>query len=133
MLFISIWQRELNRVPIRFTTLYIQLLSWLYTLFPSVLMLLISWLLCHMLWLWLCVWCDHSITTIIPFCDSMSVMWYFPCSTLVRKEILNNDLAILPSHDKNSTSSNYLTTIFYFSNLTPRVFLWAIDNSQAFW
>jgi len=44
--------------------------------------------------------CCHTFVTL------WLVMWYFPCSTLVikekkrkRKEILNNNLAILPSHD----------------------------------
>jgi len=48
--------------PLDFATLYIQLLLWLYTLSPTVLMP-VSWLLCHMLWLWH----DHSVTSVTPF------------------------------------------------------------------
>ena len=54
-----------------------------------------------------CCDCDTWLLVIWPFCDSVTVMWCFLCSTLVikekkrkGKEILNNDLAILPSHDK---------------------------------
>ena len=52
--------------PLDFATLYIQLLLWLCTLSPTVLMP-VSWLLCHMLWL--C--CDHSVTLVTPLwlCD----------------------------------------------------------------
>jgi len=36
--------------------------------------------------LWLCMWHDHNVTILWPLlylCDSVTVMWYFPCSTLV--------------------------------------------------
>ena len=88
----SVWQRELDKVPVRFAILYIQLLLWLYIL-SSIVLMSTSWPFCHMLWPWPLWLCDlsHDI---------------FPCSTLVikekkrkEKEILNNDLAILPSHD----------------------------------
>jgi len=71
-------------VPVRFAILYIQLLLWLCTMSPTVLMF-ISWLLCHMLWL---VTCDSvcDVTILWPlshFCDSVTIMWYFPHSILV--------------------------------------------------
>jgi len=51
--------------PLDFTILYIQLLLWLCTLSPTVLMS-VSWLLCHMLWLWLVTMCN---VTILWLCD----------------------------------------------------------------
>jgi len=39
----------------------------------------------HMLWLWLwlwLMWCD-LVWPMSYLCDSVTVMWYFPCSTLV--------------------------------------------------
>ena len=102
----SNWQRELDRVPIGFPISYTiyTIAMWLCSLTLIVFMLLISWLLCHMLWLWLWPLCDCCHT----FCDSVIVTWYFPTlhpsnkeKKRKRKEILNNDLAILPSHDIN--------------------------------
>ena len=45
---------------------------------------------------------SHAVT--VTICDSVIVMWYFPMlhpsnKEKKRKEILNNNLAILPSHD----------------------------------
>jgi len=82
-----------------FTILYIQLLLWLCTLSPAVLMP-VSWLLCHMLWPWL-------VTSIMLLwlCDCHII---FPTlhlsNNLKRKEKkkkrnINIDLAVLPSHD----------------------------------
>ena len=100
----SDWQRKLDRVPIRFAILYIQLLLWLYVLSPTVLMS-ISWLLCHMLWPWPVTPC-----VMWPFCDCCHtfvtlwlVIWYLSMLYLnnkrKEKETLNNDLAILLSHN----------------------------------
>jgi len=82
----AIDKENLIESPLDFATLYIHLLSWLCTLPPTVLMP-VSWLLCHMLWLWPVTMCDMTVTW--PFCDfghicdSVTVMWYFPHSTLV--------------------------------------------------
>ena len=92
---------------LNFAILYIQLLLWLCTLSPTVFMP-VSWLLCHMLWSWLVTMCDVTILWLChTFCDSVTVMWYFPHSTLViiwkkKKKNINIDLAILPSHDITS-------------------------------
>jgi len=64
----AIDKENLIESPLDFAILYIQLLSWLYTL-PSTVLMPVSWLLCHILWPWLC--------------DSVTVTWYFPHSTLV--------------------------------------------------
>ena len=46
---------------------------------------------------------------------------------------IENDLAVLPSHDRDSTSPNHLATITFFSsNPTSGVLLWTIDSSQDF-
>ena len=106
----SVWQRELDRVSIKFATLYIQLLSWLCTLSPTVLMS-ISWLLCHILWLWLMtinVWHDHDVTismtlvTALWLCDCHIIfpMLHLSNNLKDKKRNINIDLAILPSHDK---------------------------------
>jgi len=53
---------------------------------------------------------SHAVTMTCDcyhtFCDSVMVMWYFPAlhpskKEKKRKEILNNNLAILPSHDSD--------------------------------
>ena len=87
----SIWQRELNRVPIRFTILYINYYCGYTSCLPQFSCSPAD--LCCDCNLWLCAWCDLSHDT-------------FPHSTLVirekkrkEKEILNNDLAILLSYD----------------------------------
>jgi len=76
----------LDRVPVRFATLYIQLLLWLCILSPTVLML-ISWLLCHMLWLVTCdyVWHDHSVTLVTP-------LWLCNCHMIFPILHLSNNL-----------------------------------------
>jgi len=100
----SNWQRELNRVPIGFTTLYIQLLCGYAPYFP--------WSLCYLSTV--TVTCDSNVMWLFCDCCHTFFLWLcdlshdiFPCSTLVikekkrkGKEILNNDLAILPSHDR---------------------------------
>ena len=62
----------------------------------------------------ICCDCDMtiSVTAVTLFCDSVIVMWYFP--TLVikkrkrkRKEILNNDLAVLLSYDNIGIYNRY--------------------------
>jgi len=62
----SVIDKENSIVPIRFATLCIQLLLWLCTLSPTVL-ISISWLLCYIQWLWH----DHSVISITPLwlCD----------------------------------------------------------------
>ena len=57
--------------------------------------------------LWLHVWHDHDLWLLSHLCDSVMVMWYFPMlhpsnKEKKRKEILNNDLVVLPSHDISS-------------------------------
>jgi len=76
----AIDKENLIESPLDFATLYIQLLSWLCTLSPTVLMP-VSWLLCHMLWLWLVTM--YNVTMTWLFCDSVTITWYFPYSTLV--------------------------------------------------
>ena len=104
----SIWQRELDRVSIGFTTLYIQLLCGYAPLSPMVSMLLVKWLLCHIPWLWLVTfYCDVTILwPLSHLCDTVTIMWYFPTlyssnkeKKRKRKEILNNNLAVLSSYD----------------------------------
>ena len=82
-----------------FYTIY-TITMWLCSLTPMVSMLLINWLLCHILWLW-------HITLIVTW-HSVTVTWYLPTlhpsnkeKKRKRKEILNNNLAILPSHNKS--------------------------------
>jgi len=95
--------------PLDFTTLYIQLLLWLCTLSPTVLMP-VSWLLCHMLWPWLvtmCVWHDHSVTLVTPLwlCDCHVIFPMLHLSNNLKekkrkkKRNINIDLAVLPSHN----------------------------------
>jgi len=84
-------------------------------------MLLINWLLYHMWWLWLVTLCDVTMTWPFcdychTFCDFVSITWYFPTLYLSnnlrekkrkRKEILNNNLAILPSHDIDLVNTTF--------------------------
>jgi len=75
-----------------------------------------------MLWLWPVTLCDHFCDCYHIFVTLWLATWYFPCSTLVikekkrkGKEILNNDLAVLPSHDIKSITSNW-----YINLVVPR-------------
>ena len=84
------WQRELDRVPIRFSTLLIQLLHGLCTTFP-------------------CLSCDPSCDVMWCDCDYVTlcdvILSHTPlCSKSKIKEKkrninINNDLVVLPSHD----------------------------------
>jgi len=95
----SDWQRELNRVPIRFATLYIQLLLWLCTLSPIVL-ISISWLLCYILWLWLWL-CDMTSVMPLWLCDCHVIfpMLHLSNNLKKKKRNINIDLAVLLSYD----------------------------------
>ena len=68
-----------------FATLYIQLLSWLCILSSTVLMP-VSWLLCHMLWLWL--W----LCVMWPFCDFVTPLWLCDCHVIFPTLHLSNNL-----------------------------------------
>jgi len=65
-----------------------------------------------------CCDCDSIVTSVTP----LWLLWLshdiFPCSTLVikkrkEKEILNNDLAVLPSHDIEPMSILYIFFLLY--------------------
>jgi len=97
--------------PLDSATLYIQLLLWLCTLPPTVLMP-VSWLLCHMLWPWLVT---IYVTWPWPFCDfshTFVTLWlsrdisHTPPKRKEKKKKrnINIDLAVLPSHDNKFTT-----------------------------
>jgi len=84
------------------------------------------------------LWCDHFCDYCHTFCDSVTITWYFPHSILVikekkrkRKEKLNNDLAVLPSHDTSvysftsdfscstSSSSSIISIVLFLLSLSP--------------
>ena len=93
----------------------LDLLHYIYNYYVAMLLYLL-WSPCYLsndsfviyrdcdLWLSIVMWpfCDLCHT----FCDSVIVMWYFPIlypsskeKKRKRKEILNNNLAVLPSYD----------------------------------
>jgi len=72
--------------PLDSAILYIQLLSWLCTLPPTVLMP-VSWLLCHMLWLWLVTMCDVTILWL-----RSHLLWLCDCHIIFPMLHLSNNL-----------------------------------------
>jgi len=84
-----VWVNKENSIEFSFNfcTLLIHLLHSLYTTFPH--------LLCNSL-------CDITLT-----CDTWHIIWYFPIllscivsPNIKRKKNINNNLAILPSHNR---------------------------------
>ena len=73
------------------------------------------------MWHTVTVTCD--VTSITPLWHCDKVTWYFPVLHLVvvspiRKKNINNDLAILPSHDKEYFCSFY--ALKYFIRITKQ-------------
>ena len=141
----SVWQRELDRVPVRFATLYIQLLLWLCTLSPTVL-ISISWLFCHMLGLWLVAMCDMTIlwpmSHLLWFCDCHVIFPTLHLSNNLKKKKkkkkrnMNIDLAVLPSHDSmtkfwRESTLDLRTLLAAAMELVMTVILWILSISMA--
>ena len=100
-----VWQRELNEVLTYFSTTY--------TFYYCGYALTLPWSSCyssHVIYCDCDQWRDHLWPSITPLWHCDQVMWYFPALHLVvvspirkekkRKRNINNDLAVLPSHDK---------------------------------
>ena len=98
-----VWQRELDGVLAYFSTTY--------TLYYYGYVLTLLWSSCYSSHVTHCD-CDHlwPSVTLLWHCDK--VTWYFPMFYLVvvspkrkekkKKRNINNDLAVLPSHDNKS-------------------------------
>jgi len=94
-----VWQRELNGVLVHFSTTY--------TFYYYGYVLTLLWSSCYFSHVTHCDCdCDHMwhLSHQLWHCDK--VTWYFPTLHLVvvrkekkRKRNINNDLAVLPSHD----------------------------------
>jgi len=79
------------------------------------------------------LWCDHMWPSVTPLWHCDKVMWYFPTLHLVvvspkkkkKKRNIDNDLAILPSHDKVALlpSSNSKATVSSLCSLPVPIYL----------
>jgi len=123
----SNWQRELDRVPVRFSILLIQLLYGLCTSFPH----LSCDLSCNIMWCYTVTSCHVTVTVWHLWHNTFLHLLLCSKSKIKekkKKRNINNNLAILPSYDTPSLSwqGELDRVLFYFLYTTYAITAWSV-------